>query len=224
VNPTDTELVVDVVIVVRDCAIQLAETMDRIPRGKVRSIVVIDNGSNDNSSQVARDRGAIVLREGNGGYGTCCKRAIRHFETLPLRPDVVAFIDPLSPEDPAQLGNLLLPFQNDRADLAIANSDNSSAKQPPSDKVMIALIAVIYGHRFAELSSFRVLRFSALIALGMSAKEEGWNVEMLVKGVRLGLNIVEVPVARLANRGSNRRRKIASGQKILRIFRHAAAR
>ena len=217
-------LVVDVVLVVRDCALALAKAIDRIPHREIRSIVVVDNGSTDNTSQVARDRGAVVLREPQGGYGQGCQRAIQHLEALPTRPDVVVFIDPLSSEDPAELGNLLLPFHKDRADLVIATLDHSSHRQLLSDKAMLALIGVIYGQRFAELSTFRALRFPALVALGLSAREAGWNVEMLVKGVRLGLSIVEVPVARLRNSEAKRKSSIATGQKLLRIIRHAAAR
>lgn len=214
---------VDVIVVAHNCALPLAETLDRIPRRTIRSIVVVDSASTDNTSQVARDRGAVVLRESQGGYGAGCRRAIQHLEALPVCPHVVVFVDPLSPEDPADLGNLLLPFGNDRAELVIATLNHQTSKQVLSDRAMLALIGVIYGHRFAELSSFRALRFAALIALGLSAREEGWNVEMLVKAVRLGLDIVEVPVARF-NEGQGRKGKIAAGQKFLRIIRHAAAR
>ncbi len=219
-------MIVDVVIVVRNCVLPLAKTFERLPRNTARSVVVVDNGSTDNTGQIARDRGAVVLRETKGGYGTACRRALQHLEALPIPPDVVVFIDPLSPEDPASLATLLLPFKNDKVELAVATLDHSSQKQRKSDRAMIALIGAIYGHRFEELSPFRALRFSALIALGLSAKEEGWNVEMLVKAVRLGLNIVEVPVVRAPGVDAKTKRssKIAMGQKFLRILRHAAAR
>lgn len=223
-NRGTQKLVVDVIVVAHNCALPLAKTLGQIPRRGIRSIVVVDSGSTDNTSQVARDRGAVVLRQNRGGYGSGCRKAIHHLEALPIRPDVVVFVDPLSPEDPADLGNLLLPFEKDRAELVIATLNHRKSKQVLSDRAMLALIGVIYGHRFAELSSFRALRFSALIALGLSAREEGWNVEMLVKAVRLGLDIVEVPVARLNEGQRAKKGKIAAGQKLLRIIRHAAAR
>lgn len=87
---------------------------------------------------------------------------------------------------------------------------------------MLGLISAIYGHSFSDLSSLRALRFAALVALGLSAKGEGWNVEMLVKAIRLGLNIVEVPVGRFEKPLS--RRRSGTGRKLMRILRHATAR
>jgi glycosyltransferase involved in cell wall biosynthesis len=43
----------------------------------VRRIIVVDNGSADNTAAVARDRGAIVIQEAQRGYGRCVYRALQ---------------------------------------------------------------------------------------------------------------------------------------------------
>ena len=225
----DAEVLVDVVIVAHDCANALKRCIERIPQRELRSIVVVDNGSTDHSGQVARDLGAVVLRAPEGGYGRACRRAIRHLNALPNRPQIVVFIDPLGPHDPAGLLALLKPLQSESAELALAMEPGDvHSKNGLRERAMLGLIGVLYGHRFTELSGFRAITYPALVALGMSAEGEGWDVEMMVKAVRLGLRISEVPIPHLqqVSEGSHRdsHRDKGMGRKLMRILRHAAAR
>lgn len=220
----DTDVLVDVVIVARNCARALKLALERVPRRGIRSVVVVDNGSTDNSGQVARDLGAVVLRAPKGGYGHACRRAIQHLHALPNRPGIVVFIDPLGPEDPAGLPQLLAPLQGDTAELVLATDVERHGDAGFREKAMLGLIGVIYGHSFTELSGFRAVKYPALVALGMSAEGEGWDVEMMVKAVRLGLNIAEVPVPRAHEAAEGCHRSKGTGRKLMRILRHAAAR
>ena len=223
----DPKLLVDVVLVARNCAASLDLTLQRLPRRGVRSVIVVDNGSTDNTGQVARDQGAVVLRAPKGGYGTAARRALYHLGTLPIPPGIVVFFDPMGPEDSGELERLLAPFRHQRAELVLATAPENQGHQVLSDRAMLGLIGIIYGHNFAELSACRAVRYAALVALGLNAEGEGWNVEMLVKAVRLGLQIVEVPLARVEKPpsvGHNARGRLATGRKLLRILRHATAR
>jgi glycosyltransferase involved in cell wall biosynthesis len=227
VNATKPMLLVDVVIVARNCAASLDVTLERLPRRGVRSVVVVDNGSSDETGQIARDHGAVVLRSPKGGYGRAARRALRHLEALPTAPGIVVFFDPTGPEDPAELDRLLVPFRHERAELVLATSPDHFKRRDLEDRAMLGLIGVIYGHSFAELSPCRAVRYAALVALGLNAEGEGWNVEMLVKAVRLGLHIVEVPLERVEKPpalGHNKRGRFATSRKLLRILRHATAR
>jgi glycosyltransferase involved in cell wall biosynthesis len=227
VDAVKPKLLVDVVLVARNCAASLDATLERLPRRGLRSVVVVDNASTDDSGQIARDHGAVVLRSPNGGYGVAAQRALQHLEALPTAPGIVVFMDPTGKEDPAQLDRLLAPFRHERAELVLATSPNPGKRKELQDRAMLGLIGVIYGHNFAELSPCRAVRYAALVALGLSAEGEGWNVEMLVKAVRLGLHIVEVPLDRVEKPlsvGHNRRGRFATSRKLLRILRHATAR
>jgi glycosyltransferase involved in cell wall biosynthesis len=82
----------DVVIPARDAEATLATTLDRAALRELRSLIVIDRGSTDGTAGVARDLGAVVLREPAGGYGAACLRALAHLERAARAdPEVVAF-------------------------------------------------------------------------------------------------------------------------------------
>jgi hypothetical protein len=63
------------------------------------------------------------------------------------------------------------------------------------------------------------MRFPALIALGMSDRADGWDVEMLVRAVRLGLSCDEVALP-----PDDRREAKPIGRAILHILRYATMR
>ena len=45
--------------------------LDEIPMNVVSEVIVVDNGSVDNTSEVAKKKGATVLHEAQKGYGQC---------------------------------------------------------------------------------------------------------------------------------------------------------
>src|SRR5438445_13084076 len=55
-----------------------------------REIIVVDNGSNDDTARRARDAGARVVAEPRRGYGRACMAGVR---SLPARRHVVVFLD-----------------------------------------------------------------------------------------------------------------------------------
>ena len=84
--------VIDVVVPVRNHAASLGALLRELPHRSIRSAVVVDRASTDRSAEIARDGGALVLREPSGGYGAACQRAQSHFGALPRVPDIVVFV------------------------------------------------------------------------------------------------------------------------------------
>ncbi|HTM23137.1 MAG TPA: glycosyltransferase family 2 protein [Kofleriaceae bacterium] len=227
-------LLVDAVIPARNHASTLGAVLAALPARRLRSVVVVDHGSTDATAEVARDAGAVVLREPNPGYGTACRRAITHLESLPRPPDVVVFLAADGSADPADIGALLEPVRAEGAELVIGVRQRAGKSAPGRHaRVAIGLINAIYGHRFDDLGPYRAIRFPALVALGLTDRGSGWGVEMLVKAVRMGLHIAEVPVAARAPHEPDRRRPgvgeaIVSvgttGRVLFHILRNATAR
>ena len=208
--------VIDVVVPARDHATSLGPLLRDLPRRMVRSVVVVDRASTDRTAEIARDQGALVLREPSGGYGAACLRAQAHFSALPRVPDVVVFIPGDRPSAASAIGALVEPLQERSAELVLGVEPG---RVRVGEKIITGLIDTIYSHRWSGVGPIRAMRFPALIALGMSDRGDGWDVEMLVRAVKLGLSCDEVVLPVDAHR-LNR----SLGRALLHILRHATMR
>ncbi|MCB9563625.1 MAG: glycosyltransferase [Kofleriaceae bacterium] len=217
--------VVDVVVAARDDAATLADVLAGLPHRRIRTVVVVDNGSRDATSQLARDAGVVVLRQPRGGHGAACLHAIAHLGQLPQPPDVVVFVPGDGSIDPAAVLDVLAPIEDDGAELVIGVGERGRA----ADRVVNRLIGAVYRYRFAGVGRIRAIRYPALVALGMSDRGGGWDVEMQVRAIKIGLAIAEVEVdGRPAPRGHGARAvadgAAARGRSLLHILRHATMR
>lgn len=222
-------------MVARNCAGSLGPTLATVPQRELRSTVVVDAGSTDATPLVARDAGAVLLHARGAGYGAACRRAVVHLETLPRPPDAVVFMTGDGSADPADLPVLLSPIRSGGFELVIGvpprGADDGVGGPGAVDRVALGLIGLLYRQKFGGLGSFRAVRFPALVALGLGDRGDGWNVEMQVKAVRLGLRIAEVPVAYRpvhlmpSSRAGELRQTVSStGRMLFQILRHATAR
>jgi hypothetical protein len=208
-------LIVDAVVPARDAARTLAQVVRALPARTLRAVTVVDRASSDATSQIARDLGALVLRTGEG-KGAACLAAQDHLSKLPVPPDAVVFVPGDAPHDAARVGDLVDALDAQAAELVIGARGPHKSKV--GERAVVKLIDTVYGHRFHGLGPTRVIRFPALVALGMSDRGDGWDVEMLVRALRLGLALVEVPI------GSEHPSPLSAGRTLFHILRHATVR
>ena len=209
-------LLIDVVVPARDHAASLGPLLRDLPHRAVRSVVVVDRASTDRTAEIARDAGALVLREPSGGYGAACLRAQAHFSSLPRVPDVLVFIPADRPAAAAAIPALVAPIAERSIELVLGIE---SGRRRLGEKLVTGLIDTVYRHRWSGVGPVRAMRFPALIALGMSDRSDGWDVEMLVRAVRIGLTCDEVAVS-----ADTAREPKALGRALLHILRHATMR
>jgi glycosyltransferase involved in cell wall biosynthesis len=210
-------LLIDVVVPARDHAASLAALLRDLPHRSIRSVVVVDRASTDRTAEIARDAGALVLREPTGGYGAACLRAKAHFTALPRVPDVVVFVPGDRPAAAAAVLSLVDPIAERGVELVVGAE--SSGRRRVGEKLVTAVIETVYRHRWSGVGPVRALKFPALIALGMRDRGDGWDVEMLVRAVKLGLTCDEVTLPA----DSHRDAKVGS-RALLHILRHATMR
>ncbi len=67
----------------------LPNVLSAIPDGVCQRLVVVDNGSNDDTGNVARQAGAEVVSQSRHGYGRACLAGIAHLKSS--TPDIVVF-------------------------------------------------------------------------------------------------------------------------------------
>ena len=220
-------LIVDVVIPARDEIRSLPMVLADIPRALVRDVVVVDNGSRDGTGPAAASRGCLVVDEPRRGYGSACLAGLAFLASRVPPPDAVAFLDADHSDHAEELPSLLAPLLEGRADLVVG-SRALGRREPgallPQQRFGNALAAFmirrLYGVLVTDLGPFRVMRWEALLALGMRDRDYGWTAEMQVKALKAGLRYAEVPVSYRRRAGKSKiagtvRGTVGAGVKII---------
>lgn len=161
-------------------------------------VVVVDNGSEDGTGEIAREAGARVVREERRGYGYACLAGVLAAEEA----GVVVMLDGDAADDPRDLPKVLAPILDGEADLVIGSralgtraAGSMTFQQVFGNYLVAALVRTLYGKRVTDLGPFRAIRREKLLALDMSEMGYGWPVEMIVKAARAGYRYREVPVS-----------------------------
>jgi len=63
------------------------------------------------------------------------------------------------------------------------------------------LTRIFYKFRYTDMAAFRAIRRNSLEQMQMEEMTYGWNLEMQLKAIQLGLRIQEIPVAYRRRRG-----------------------
>ncbi|MDD5306297.1 MAG: glycosyltransferase family 2 protein [Deltaproteobacteria bacterium] len=191
---------IDVIIPVLNEERALPGVLCAIPRDLVRRVIVVDNGSTDCSAEVARERGATVVSEPRRGYGRAVWSGVETLLADP--PDAVVFLDGDGADDPAEMGLVLAPILEGRADLVIGSRMRKPLPQGAMTQaqhlgniIVPFLLRLLYGSRTTDLGPFRAVRWDALLDLHLTDRGFGITVEMQVKAARQGLRVEEVAVS-----------------------------
>ncbi|MCS6984312.1 MAG: glycosyltransferase family 2 protein [Leptospiraceae bacterium] len=162
-------------------------------------IIVVDNGSTDRTAEVAQTHGAQVVKEKERGYGAACLKGL---SLLDPSTDIVVFLDGDYADDPREMGLLLEPILEDKADFVLGSRTKGRQErfalnivQRFGNFVATRLIYFFWRVRYSDLGPFRAIRYEALRKLRMQDRNFGWTVEMQIKAAQQGLRILEVPVS-----------------------------
>ena len=102
----------DVVLPVLNEALALPWVLGRMPASY--RAVVVDNGSDDGSAEIAADFGARVIHEERRGFGSACAAGLAASED-----DVVCFMDADGSLDPVELPLVVEPVLRGESDLTL---------------------------------------------------------------------------------------------------------
>ena len=176
-----------------DCLVQL---LDEVPVDLLYQVIVVDNGSTDNTAEVARNAGAIVVEEPRRGYGFACAAG-----AVAAEGDVLVFMDGDGSFVPGELANLLKPIAQDKAELVLGSriiQDSQRDVMPPHQRFGNRLFAWFlhqrYGLTLTDLGPYRAVGRELLLALDMQEHTYGWPLEMIIKTAREGKRVMETPV------------------------------
>jgi glycosyltransferase involved in cell wall biosynthesis len=181
----------------------VADLVRRVPRDPVTEVIVVDNGSTDETAARAREAGARVVSESRRGYGSACFAGV---SALPPGASVAVFLDADGSQRPEEIPLVLDPVVAGRADLVLGARmlHGRHPMHATAGTYLVArFVAWRWGVRITDVPPLRAIRVDLLRRLHMRDRAFGWPVEMVVKAAALGARIVEVSVThspRLAGR------------------------
>jgi len=176
----------------------IGQVLNDIPGEIVEEVIVVDNGSSDDTVTVSKGLGANVILEPLKGYGAACLKGI---SILKQDTDIVVFLDADYSDYPQDLHTVVKPIINDNADMVIGSRMSGEREKGAllpqaifGNKLATFLIRLFWGFKYTDLGPFRAIKYRDLLALNMTDKNFGWTVEMQIKALKKRLRIVEVPV------------------------------
>jgi glycosyltransferase involved in cell wall biosynthesis len=208
-----------VILPVLDEAEAIPAVLSAIPDGY--DALVVDNGSNDGSAEVAEAHGARVVHEPRKGFGAACFAGL-----LAASTEIVCFMDCDGSLDPTELPLVTAPIAEDELDLCLGARVAERGAWPWHARVANRLLAFELRRRcglaLSDLGPMRAARREALLELDLRDRAFGWPLEMVLKAAAHGWRVSEVPVA-YRHRAAGRSKVSGSARGTLRATRDMAA-
>jgi glycosyltransferase involved in cell wall biosynthesis len=163
-------------------------------------VLVVDDGSTDNTAAVAREAGASVISlHANMGLGVAMQTGID--EAVRRRVDFAVNIDSDGQFNPKDIPTLLEPLLQDRADFASASRFKDKSLVPTMPFVkrwgnwgMSRIVSWICGQSFADVScGFRAYTRETMLQLVLSGSFT-YTQESFILLAQRNRRIVEVPL------------------------------
>jgi glycosyltransferase involved in cell wall biosynthesis len=182
-------------------------------------VVVCDNGSTDDSVEVATEAGARVVNQPIRGYGAACLGGMEA-----AQGDILVLVDGDGTYDLSLLHRFVEPIRSGY-DMVLGTRRNGEMAPRSMGKrhkhflepVQTALSRRFFNFRISDLRcGFRSIRREALKKLELGATGMEFASEMLVEAAKAGLEPVEVPVNFRPRPDEPSRRSVEDGWRVAR--------
>jgi glycosyltransferase involved in cell wall biosynthesis len=194
-----------VVMPAYNAARTLAQTWQAIPKDWIDRVILVDDGSRDETVKVAEDLHLHVIRHPhNVGYGGNQKTC--YMEALRLGADVIVMLHPDGQYDPTLLPDLVRPILAGEADFVLGSrfATKGGARQGGmplykfvSNRFLTTVENLVLGSRFSELhTGYRAYsrRFLETVPFLRNSNDFAFDTEVVAQAVSFGFKVVEVPV------------------------------
>jgi glycosyltransferase involved in cell wall biosynthesis len=185
-------------------------------------VIVVDNGSSDESKARAREAGAIVLEESQRGYGAairCGFAAAQHTVLVMADGDLTYNL--------TKLGLLVKPILDGRADFMLGNRMNGvHAKAMPflhkhvGNPLLTRLVRIMFHRRDIKdaHTGFRAVRKDVYERMGCITTGMEFASEMIVRAIHAGIRIEFRDIEYHPRTGESKLRTFRDGWRHLRFL------
>jgi glycosyltransferase involved in cell wall biosynthesis len=180
-------------------AATIGEVLDRVAQLDLDAqVVVVDDGSTDDTAAIAERRGAQVIRQPNRGKGAALRTAIAH-----LDGDIAVIQDADMEYDPADVPELIEPIVRGVADVVFGSRLRGGRPQRAflfwhlvGNRFLSLLTNVLYNTTLSDMETgYKAFRMDVLRSLDLREDRFGIEPEITAKVCKRGLRIYELPIA-----------------------------
>ncbi|MFC1921363.1 glycosyltransferase family 2 protein [Chloroflexota bacterium] len=184
----------------------------------VDEVIIVDDGSEDQTADIARLAGATVIRhEKRKGKGAAIQ--VLFAESRKREVDVLVILDADSQHNPDEIPSVIQPVL-EGYDLSIG-SRSAQANKTPQYRRMGQKVLLFFSHYISKAnitdseSGFRAFSRKALSEIQL--RENGFAVEteMLAEAAKNNLKIIEVPISNIYTRDGSTLNPIRHGLGVL---------
>lgn len=183
----------------------LEKTLGDVPKGLASEIILVDDGSKDETIEVAKRLGLTIIRHFyNVGYGGNQKTCYR--EALKRKPDIIVMLHPDYQYDGSLTEELIKPIVDGRYDIMLGNRVHSRAQvlsggmpfyKYLSNRFLTVVENIILGQNLQEWhSGFRAFRNKVLekVPFDRFSNDFIFDQEILVSAINFNFKIGAVNV------------------------------
>jgi len=179
-------------------------TYAELPHDIVDLVILVDDGSSDETLRIARElKLEVFVHDRNRGYGANQKTCYR--EALKAGAEIIVMVHPDYQYDPTLLPEIMRPIEAGEADVVLGSrllGGNAMGQGMPwwkyiSNRFLTILENWVFGLNLAEYhTGYRAYRREALESANLSVNSDNFvfDQEIIAQFVNAGLRIAEIPV------------------------------
>ncbi len=184
----------------------LESVYKNIPNKSSLTLLLVDDGSKDNTAKVSRKLGIkTIVHKKNAGYGANQKTL--YTNALKMGADFVIMLHPDGQYDPKDLPKFIKSLKSGKADLILGSRFLGKGDETPfykafSIKIITFLFNLILGIHISEANTgYRGYTRRALQTIPFMKNGDGYifDPQAIIQVVNAGFKIKDVPVAKKYN-------------------------
>ena len=184
----------------------------------VDEVVVVDDGSADDTAKIARFAGAeVIIHPQNKGYGA---EILSIFAEAKKRdPDILIILDADAQHNPQEIPAIIQPIL-DGYDVVIGTREKQAGKIPfyrrVGQKVISGSVNILSNEHLADTEcGFRAFSRKAIAALNLKESGMAISAETVAEASRQDLKITQVPVSVIYGKDSSTLNPVTHGLGVL---------
>jgi glycosyltransferase involved in cell wall biosynthesis len=182
-----------------DEAATIGEVLDRIAKLELETqVIVVDDGSTDETASIAEGKGAHVIRLPHRGKGAAIRAAIPHVDG-----DIAVIQDADMEYDPVDVPELIEPIVRGAADVVFGSRLRGGRPQRAylfwhlvGNRFLSLLTNVLFNTTLSDMETgYKAFRAEVLKELDLREDDFGIEPEITGKVCRQKLRVYELPIA-----------------------------